>query len=189
MNINQEQGGQGGQGGQGSIFSPLSHPSPLSSPSSVSSPTSKYVSALGLDVGRKRIGVAGCDRLGLIATGITTVEHTSFQQDVEQIQKLVNEREVQVLVVGLPYSMDGSLGFQAKQVQKFATRLSKVLKLPVEYVDERLTSFQAEQLLIAENRSPSRHKALIDRKAAALILQQWLDTRRAGLQSTELSAE
>ncbi|OKH12988.1 Holliday junction DNA helicase RuvA [Fischerella major NIES-592] len=172
-----------GQGGQGSNLSPLSPPS------CVSYLNSKYVSALGLDVGRKRIGVAGCDRLGLIATGITTVERTSFGQDVEQIQKLVNEREVEVLVVGLPYSMDGSLGFQAKQVQKFATRLGKVLKLPVEYVDERLTSFQAEQLLIAENRSPSRHKALIDRKAAALILQQWLDTRRAGLQSTELSAE
>lgn len=129
--------------GQGSNLSPLSPPS------CVSYLNSKYVSALGLDVGRKRIGVAGCDRLGLIATGITTVERTSFGQVVEQIQKLVNEREVQVLVVGLPYSMDGSLGFQAKQVQKFATRLGKVLKLPVEYVDERLTSFQAEQLLIA----------------------------------------
>ncbi|WP_035139636.1 Holliday junction resolvase RuvX [Fischerella sp. PCC 9605] len=153
------------------------------------SPTPKCVSALGLDVGRKRIGVAGCDRTGLIATGITTVERTSFQQDVEQIQQLVNEREVQVLVIGLPYSMDGSLGFQAKQVQKFATRLGKVLNLPVEYVDERLTSFQAEQLLIAENRSPSRHKALIDRKAAALILQQWLDARRISLKSTEVPAE
>jgi putative holliday junction resolvase len=110
-----------------------------------------FISALGLDYGRKRIGVAGCDRTGLIATGITTIERTSFEQDVEQIRQLVNEREVQVLVMGLPYSMDGSLGFQARQVQKFTTRLAKALKLPVEYVDERLTSFQAEQLLIAEN--------------------------------------
>ena len=75
--------------------------------------------------------------------------------------------------------MDGTLGFQARQVQKFAKKLGKALELPVEFVDERLTSFQAEQLLIAENRSPSRHKGLIDRKAASLILQQWLDTRRA----------
>ncbi|MCP6763113.1 MAG: Holliday junction resolvase RuvX [Fischerella sp. CENA71] len=177
VDIEQERGRQGFQGGQSRNLTSVSYSS------------SKYVSALGLDVGRKRIGVAGCDRLGLIATGITTVERTSFQQDVEQIQKLIKEREVEVLVVGLPYSMDGSLGFQAKQVQKFATRLSKALHLPVEYVDERLTSFQAEQLLLAENRSPSRHKALIDRKAAALILQQWLDTRRTSLQSTELSAE
>ncbi|HLO87855.1 MAG TPA: Holliday junction resolvase RuvX [Nostocaceae cyanobacterium] len=144
----------------------------------ISEQQSKYISALGLDVGRKRIGVAGCDRTGLIATGLTTIERTSFAQDVEQIQQIVNERQVEVLVIGLPYSMDGSLGFQAKQVQKLAHKLAKALKLPVEYVDERLTSFQAEQLLIAENRSPSRHKGLIDRKAAALILQQWLDTRR-----------
>ncbi len=139
---------------------------------------SRFISALGLDVGRKRIGVAGCDRTGLIATGLMTIERTSFAEDVEQMRQLVQEREVQVLVVGLPYSMDGSLGFQARHVQKFANRLAKTLQLPLEYVDERLTSFQAEQMLIAENRSPSRHKGLIDRKAASLILQQWLDSKR-----------
>lgn len=143
-------------------------------------PQSKsFISALGLDVGSKRIGLAGCDGTGLIATGITTIERRSFQDDVEQIQLILNDRQVQVMVVGLPYSMDGSLGFQARQVQKFAKRLAKAVQLPVEYVDERLTSFQAEQMLIAENRSPSRHKGLIDRKAAALILQQWLDARRS----------
>ncbi len=149
----------------------------------------QFISALGLDVGSKRVGVAGCDGTGLIATGITTIERTSFEKDVEKIKQLVNERKVQLLVVGLPYSMDGSLGFQAIKVQKFATRVAKALLLPVEYVDERLTSFQAEQLLIAEKRSPSRHKELIDRKAACLILQQWLDTRRVRykkpIQSTE----
>ncbi len=144
---------------------------------------------MGLDFGRKRIGVAGCDRTGLIATGITTIERTSFEQDVEQIRQIVNEREVHILVMGLPYSMDGSLGFQARQVQKFTTRLARALKLPVEYMDERLTSFQAEQLLIAENRSPSRHKGLIDRKAAALILQQWLDVKRASSRSSVAAIE
>jgi putative Holliday junction resolvase len=138
-----------------------------------------FVSALGLDVGSKRIGVAGCDGTGLIATGITTIERKSFREDVELIQKLVSDRQVQVLVIGLPYSMDGSLGFQARQVKKFAQKLAQILNLPLEYVDERLTSYQAEQMLIAENRSPSRNKGLIDRKAAALILQQWLDTRRS----------
>lgn len=145
-----------------------------------------FISALGLDFGRKRIGVAGCDGTGLIATGLTTIERTSFERDVEQIRRLVIERRVQVLVMGLPYSMDGSLGFQARQVQKFAKRLGKALALPVEYVDERLTSFQAEQLLMAENRSPSRHKSLIDRKAAALILQQWLDSRTTKSQTSLL---
>ncbi|MDJ0797192.1 MAG: Holliday junction resolvase RuvX [Calothrix sp. MO_167.B12] len=140
-------------------------------------PQPSFISALGLDVGRKRIGVAGCDRTGLIATGITTIERQSFVRDVEQIRTLVEQREVQTLVVGLPYSMDGSLGFQARQTQKFANRLAKALQLPLEYVDERLTSYQAEQMLIAQKISPSRNKGLIDRKAASLILQQWLDSK------------
>jgi putative holliday junction resolvase len=137
------------------------------------------ISALGLDVGTKRIGVAGCDGTGLIATGLMTIENKSFQQVLEQLRDLIQQRQVQVLVVGLPYSMDGSLGVQAKQVQKFAKRLTMALQLPVEYMDERLTSFQAEQLLQADNISPSRNKGLVDRKAAAIILQQWLDQRRA----------
>lgn len=148
-------------------------------------PTPSYISALGLDAGSKRIGVAGCDRTGLIATGITTIERTRFERDVEQIKQLVDEREVTVLVIGLPYSMDGSLGFQAKLTKKFAKRIAKILQLPVEYIDERLTSYQAEQMIIAENRSPSRNKGLIDRKAAAIILQQWLDERKTGVVSRE----
>jgi putative Holliday junction resolvase len=139
---------------------------------------SAFISALGLDVGRKRIGVAGCDGTGLIATGLTTIERRSFVQDVAQFRDLVNERRVQVLVVGLPYTMQGEEGAQAKEVRRFARRLGAALQLPIEYVDERLTSVQAEQMMLAEGRSPSRQKALIDRKAAAIILQQWLDARR-----------
>jgi putative Holliday junction resolvase len=136
------------------------------------------ISALGLDVGRKRMGVAGCDGTGLIATGITTIKRTSFQQDISQLKTIVLQRQVQVLVVGLPYSMNGSLGFQAREVQKYAERVSQVLALPVEYVDERLTSYQAEEMLKAANISLAQNKELIDRKAASLILQQWLDERR-----------
>ena len=139
---------------------------------------SKKISALGLDVGSKRVGVAGCDGLGMMATGLTTIARSSFERDIAQLKSLVEEREVEVLVVGLPYTMDGSVGFQAKQVQKYAQRVALALNLPLEYVDERLTSFQAEQLMLSENISPSQNKALIDRKAAALILQQWLETRR-----------
>ena len=136
------------------------------------------ISALGLDVGKKRVGVAGCDGTGLIATGLTTIQRTSFRNDIEQLKKIVEEREVQVLVVGLPYSMKGNLGFQAQQVIKFARQVSKALQLPVEYVDERLTSVEAEEQLKAQKRFSSRDKAAIDRQAAAIILQQWLDQRR-----------
>ncbi|MBM0743798.1 Holliday junction resolvase RuvX [Phormidium sp. CLA17] len=136
------------------------------------------ISALGLDVGKKRIGVAGCDGTGLIAFGIETIEHRSFKTTLEQLQELVTDRQVNVLVVGLPYSMDGSLGSQARQVQKFATAIAHELNLPVEYVDERLTSFEAKEMLKAEGIPATRQKGLIDRKAAAIILQQWLDERK-----------
>ncbi|MGK7941643.1 MAG: Holliday junction resolvase RuvX [Crocosphaera sp.] len=136
------------------------------------------ISALGLDVGKRRIGVAGCDGTGLIATGLTTIERQSFVQDVQRLQELVKEREAQLLVIGLPYSMDGSIGFQAKQVQKFAKRISKALELPVEYIDERLTSVEAEAQLKSQKKYSRHDKGLVDRRAATIILQQWLDQRR-----------
>lgn len=137
------------------------------------------VSALGLDVGSKRVGVAGCDGTGLIATGLTTIKRSSWREDIKKLQEIVEEREVNVLVVGLPYTMDGTIGFQAKQVQKFANRVSEALQLPIEYVDERLTSQEAETQLKTQKRFSSYEKGVIDRQAAAIILQQWLDERRS----------
>ena len=135
------------------------------------------VAALGLDVGSKRIGVAGCDGLGMMATGITTIWRSSFQNDIEQLAEIIDERQVEILVIGLPYTMDGNIGSQAKQVQKFARRVATVIELPIEYVDERLTSYAAEQMMIEAKISVCRNKATIDRIAAAVILQQWLDAR------------
>jgi putative holliday junction resolvase len=135
------------------------------------------VAALGLDVGGKRIGVAGCDGLGLMATGITTILRTSFDRDIAQLAEIICDRQVEILVLGLPYTMDGAIGSQAKQVQKFGRRITTVLGLPIEYVDERLTSYAAEQMMIASKISVSQNKATIDRIAAAVILQQWLDER------------
>ena len=136
------------------------------------------ISALGLDVGNKRVGVAGCDGTGLIATGITTIHRTSFREDIKQLQAIVNERDVRVLVVGLPYLMDGSIGTQAKRVQKFANKVAAVLNLPLEYVDERLTSYEAEKQLKSNNKFDTYNKGLVDVTAATIILQQWLDERR-----------
>ncbi|QHV01478.1 Holliday junction resolvase RuvX [Synechocystis sp. CACIAM 05] len=146
---------------------------------------SKKVAALGLDVGRKRIGVAGCDGTGLIATGITTIVRSSYDQDIAQIKQLVEERNVNLLVVGLPYTMAGEIGSQAKQVQKFARRLAEQLNLPLEYMDERLSSVEAENQLKAQKRFSSYNKGLIDQQAAQIILQQWLDLRRANLQDND----
>jgi len=150
------------------------------------------VSALGLDLGARRIGVAGCDRTGLIASGLTTLQRTTFESIVEPLKKIVAERDVEILVVGMPYTLDGEMGNQAKKTQKQARKLSRALNLPVEFVDERLTSFAAKQMMAAPHaptspalpkalpnskRRSKGHKGQIDRMAAAIILQQWLDDR------------
>lgn len=140
-----------------------------------------WISALGLDIGSKRVGIAGCDGTGLIATGITTLVRSSFDRDVACLRELVRSRGVKILVAGLPYSMNGELGNQARQVQKYAGRIAEALELPLEYADERLTSVEAEELIQAQGMSPSQNKGSIDRKAAALILQRWLDMRRQNI--------
>lgn len=136
------------------------------------------VSALGLDIGRRRIGVAGCDGTGLIATGLTTLHRRSFAELVADIQHLALARQAKSLIVGLPLTMNGEEGFQARQVRKVAEGLGQALNLPVIYMDERLSSVEAEQFMRAAGHSVSREKALIDRKAAAIILQRWLDEGR-----------
>ena len=93
------------------------------------------ISALGLDLGHRRIGVAGCDRTGLIASGLTTIHRTSFEQDIAQLRQLIQEREVTLLVIGLPYSMNGEIGTQAKRTQKLARRISNALQLPMGWVE------------------------------------------------------
>lgn len=135
------------------------------------------ICALGLDIGLKRIGVAGCDGLGLLATELTTINRSSFVKDVETLKQIVKEREVKILIVGFPYRMDGSIGNQAKKVSKYAKRLSEALDLPIEFVDERLTSIEAEEQLKNNGQFSTWNKGLIDKRAAAIILQQWLDDR------------
>lgn len=132
------------------------------------------IAALGLDIGKKRIGVAGCDGLGLTAMGLVTVERRSIDYVIDQLRPIVRDRRITLLVVGFPFNMDGTIGPQAKQTLRVTDILSRALVLPVEYVDERLSSLEAEELIKAENLSPSQNKGLIDRKAAAIILQRWL---------------
>jgi putative holliday junction resolvase len=136
------------------------------------------MTALGLDIGKKRIGVAGSDGLGWFASGMATIERRSLEQVIDHLRRICAERQVTKLIVGMPYLMDGTIGPQAKSVEKLARTLARALDLEMILVDERLTSFQAEQDLIEQGVSPSRNKGLIDRRAAEIILQQWLDQQR-----------
>jgi len=125
------------------------------------------------------MGVAGCDGMGLFARELTTIARSTFARDLDQLRDLIASRQVEVLVVGLPYALDGSSSKQTEIVRTYGDRLGAALNLPVEFVDERLTSVEAEAQLKAEDRnfSPRRDKARIDARAAAIILQQWLDCR------------
>ncbi|MEM9137025.1 MAG: Holliday junction resolvase RuvX [Cyanobacteria bacterium P01_F01_bin.42] len=131
--------------------------------------------ALGLDLGERRIGVAGCDRLGLIASGLTTIHRRSFSEDMELLSQIIRDRDVTLLVIGLPYTLEGKIGYQAKRVQRLAQRISDAVNLPVEFIDERLTSHEAKQLIQQQRRRANRDRGAVDRMAAALILQQWLN--------------
>jgi len=132
---------------------------------------------LGLDVGEKRIGVALSDPLGIIASALTVVERTTDEAAVKQIVDLARENEVERIVVGMPRSLDGSLGKQAQAVQSFIDLL-KEHKLPVVTWDERLSTVAAERTMLEVGMKRDKRKKRRDSLAAAFILQGYLDHER-----------
>jgi putative Holliday junction resolvase len=134
---------------------------------------------MGLDVGKKRIGVAISDELLITAQGMESIECDTPQGDIEKIAGLVGKNDVGEIVVGLPLSMDGTESAQTKEVIAFCERLSKALKIPVKTWDERLTSVQADRILLEADMSRRKRRRLSDRLAAQLILQGYLDSRKA----------
>jgi putative Holliday junction resolvase len=130
---------------------------------------------LGLDVGARRIGIAVTDPLGITAQGLATLQRRNKKYDLHYLYKLVNEYGVQAIVVGLPLRMSGAEGIQAEKIQGFAADLRKHLKLPVHLWDERLTSAEANRLLRETDLSIEKRGKAVDRMAAVLILQGWLE--------------
>jgi putative Holliday junction resolvase len=130
---------------------------------------------LGLDVGEKRIGVAVSDPQGLIATPMAVIDRVEVTSDVMAILRLVRQYEAERIVVGLPRSMDGSIGPQAQRVQGFAGMLAGHSEVPVEHWDERLSTVAAERMMADAGLKAARRKAKRDAAAAALILQGYLD--------------
>jgi putative holliday junction resolvase len=152
-------------------FSPL--PSPL--PPQPAPPGRRV---LALDVGERRIGVAMSDTEGILAAPLTTLKASPRSQALAQIAALVRHHTVDDVVVGLPLTMSGEIGPQARVVQSFAGELETVLGQPVYLFDERLTSIAAEQMMRDLGVKPSRRKDRIDEIAASIILQDYLDHTR-----------
>lgn len=135
---------------------------------------------MGLDVGDKTIGIAISDALGITAQGLEVLRRTgNLNQDLQTLKQITRKQEVTRVVVGLPRNMNGTLGPQGEKVLDFARKLEEALQLPVETWDERLSTVEAERLLISADISRGKRRKIIDKMAAAIILQGYLDSRPA----------
>jgi len=132
---------------------------------------------MGLDLGDRRIGVAVSDELGWTAQGVGVVERHRDGRELEEIERLVREREVSEIVVGLPRNMDGSVGPRGEICIAFADMLRGKLQLPVHLWDERLTTAAAERTLLEADVSRRKRRQVVDKLAATLILQHYLDSK------------
>ena len=130
---------------------------------------------MSLDVGSRTIGIACSDALLMTAQGIETIRRTSLEKDFNRVQELIAEYEVHELVVGMPKNMNGTKGERAEKTEEFVEKMKEVIDLPVSYWDERLSTVMAERQLIAADVSRKKRKSVIDKMAAVVILQGYLD--------------
>lgn len=130
---------------------------------------------IGLDVGSKRIGIAVSDPLGITAQGIETLNRTDLEKDINYIISLCDEYNADGLVVGLPKNMNNTLGFKAEEVRAFVDLIEAKRNIPVFWMDERLTTSRAQQVLLEADVSRKKRKKVVDKLAAVFILQSWLD--------------
>ncbi len=135
---------------------------------------------MGLDVGTKTIGIAVSDPTRMLASPVRTLSRRSVREDTEQLVKIVAEQGIELLVVGLPYELDGSEMRSARLARQIGESLGARTGLPVVYVDERYSSVDAERQLIEAGMSRARRKQVIDQAAAVLILQSYLDHPELG---------
>ncbi len=134
---------------------------------------------LGLDVGSKTIGMAVSDPLGITAQGLQTIRRKNKRLDFEQLAAVIREYQVSEIVVGYPLRLSGLEGTQSEKMQLFAEELRKKFGLPVHLWDERLTSSQANRVLREAELSIRKRGEAVDRMAAVLILQNWMEARDA----------
>ena len=130
---------------------------------------------MALDVGSRTIGIACSDALLMTAQGIETIRRTSLENDFNRLRELISEYEVHELVVGMPKNMNGTKGDRAEKTEEFVEKMKAVIDLPVTFWDERLSTVMAERQLIAADVSRKKRKGVIDKMAAVVILQGYLD--------------
>ncbi len=135
--------------------------------------------AVGIDLGSQRIGVAVSDGLGLTAQPHGTIARHGGKRDLDAIAAVVQQVEAEIVVLGLPLDGEGNEGRAARSARAFAVRLRSAVPVPVDFIDESFSTVEAEDILLQANLSRAKRRKVIDRLAAALILQRWLDAQRA----------
>lgn len=130
---------------------------------------------LGLDVGSKTIGVAVSDELEISAQGVEVIRRTSLDKDLSRVMELVNNTDSGRIVVGMPRNMNGTYGPAAQGVNEFVDKLRGVCSVPIELWDERMTTVVANRALLEADVRRDKRRKVIDKVAAAVILQGWLD--------------
>lgn len=133
---------------------------------------------LGIDYGEKRIGIALSDPLGITAQGLATLEHTQREDDIKKILTIIQEKEVNRIIVGLPKHMDNTVGDKAREVLSFIDLLKEHTNIPIETIDERLSTVRATRAMLEGDLSRKKRKERIDMIAAQLILQNYLDLKK-----------
>jgi putative holliday junction resolvase len=135
---------------------------------------------LALDVGKRRIGLAISDPLGITAQGLPTLERTTVREDVAKLVDLTTERSVSLFLIGEPLHMSGDKSRQAQYIKDFAGRLAEKTGVPVQFWDERLTTVQAQRVLKDSGISIEKRARAVDRLAAVILLESYLDSRQSG---------
>ncbi|WP_085523271.1 Holliday junction resolvase RuvX [Tuberibacillus sp. Marseille-P3662] len=132
---------------------------------------------MGLDYGDRTVGVAVSDALGLTAQGIETIRHHPDDQAAlfERLKQLIDEHDIYKIIVGLPKNMNNTIGERGEITKDFSETLETTFTVPIELVDERLTTMAAERTLLSADVSRKKRKKVIDKMAAMLILQSYLD--------------
>jgi putative Holliday junction resolvase len=133
---------------------------------------------LALDLGKRRIGLALSDELGITAQGLPTLERTRIRDDLAQLGRLASERNVSLILIGNPLHMNGTEGRQAEHAREFGARLGSVTGIPIEFWDERLTTVEAQRVLRQSGISIEKRAQAVDRLAAVILLESYLDSRR-----------
>lgn len=132
---------------------------------------------LGVDYGDARIGLALSDELGILASPLETYKSQSMRKDIDYISAIAKGRNCEKIVVGLPLNMNGTEGARVEKTKAFGTVLERVAGIPVVYKDERLTTVQVERAFDLGNVKKDKRKQIVDRNAAMLILQSYLDMK------------